>query len=542
MATLAVRARQLARQGTQLAPALLLLPFVAKPLEIDDDFFVHCARLFTEAPFDPFSQVHFYLGAPTRVFDQPQPLLWSYLLAGVLAVAGETPEAMHLATFAFAVLGLHGLVLLARRLGVSPLAATALVGGSSAFLVMGSSIMPDVPFVGCALAALGRLVRGVDEGRRRDLVASGVFAGAAFLIRYTGIVLLPLLLVYPLLARRLRARSFVPAAVAAAIGIGWELLALASFGAPHFLGTLGAWSRPLTTERALAAVFAQLVQLGGQRPALGLAVVTVALRPRGVWIVLAAAAVAASLGAIVPERHAPWLVVLFAWPATVVLADAAARLGRAALGRFSRDGDGRDPLRQLCALWLLGSAFLVTSYVHVAAKYMLLPLPAAVLLLLDGLAGLAGRAREAGRVLLAVSILATIVLGLLVALSDARWASTHRAFFDTAFQTYAHPQGTAYVSAEWGFRYYAERRGLRVYRGEALGPADRVFCLDTQISLCPRPGTVRLLARHPLAYPGPFAVLNPDLDAGFYSDYFGAFPYVPAAVVGETVLVLAGRG
>ena len=74
----------------------------------------------------------------------PHPLLWPSLLALIVWLVGETEWALHVLTFAFAVLGLHGLVVRARRLGVSPGAACALFAGSSAFLVMGSTVMPDM--------------------------------------------------------------------------------------------------------------------------------------------------------------------------------------------------------------------------------------------------------------------------------------------------------------------------------------------------------------------------------------------------------------
>lgn len=519
-----------------MLPALLLLPFVGKAFHLDDDLFLQYARALEPAG-NPYDITFLHGGAPWPLFHQPNPLGWLIVLASLRSVFGETEWVMHLATFAFAPVGLHALGLLARRLGVSAMAACLMFAGSSAFLVMGSTIMPDVPFAACTVAAMARLVRGIDEDRTRDLVAAGLFAAAAFLLRYTGLITLGLLLVYPILARRWRLRSLLPFLVGGGLALCWDLTGRWLHGESHLLHSVSAHAAGGDWPHRARMALAEVIHLGAQAPLL-LPVAAALLGGAG-GIALGVLALAGAVGwANAAEGpHAVGAAVVFAWPGMIVLL----RCGQvlvSTLAAWVRRAPGPPPLVVFLAVWVVPTTFATVGYWHVAAKYMLLPLPAVVLLLLDWFRAEGSWRRN----LRSLSAALTLAVGLLVGVSDYRFAGVYRDYFERDWPRDAPPHGGAgYVAGEWGLHYYAERSGLQVYAGQPMGEYDRLLFA---VEVPGEPDAVDTFsveqARHELVYPGPFAVLNRAQNAGFYSNAWGLWPFTWSGHVRDTLIVRRG--
>ncbi len=521
-----------------LLPALLLLPFVGKAFHVDDSAFITYARVIAADPLRPFHGTYVYLGKRITLFDQPNPLLWPYLIAGVRMVFGESEVAMHLLNLPFAALALWGMQSLARRLGVSPLLACVLMGISPAFLVMATDVMPDIAFVGLALAALASGVRAVDEDSAAAGVASGLLAYATFLTRYTGLLVAGLLLVYPICARRRAWRAYVPFAVACLGMAGWEYLTWAMAGSPHFQATLRTWSSPFRVRRAIRFLCNNLVYVGSQLPWPLVTPLLISLRGTGGAIV-ALASLALSAAAMEWAQIAwpspPWLAAVLAWPALALLLDAGTSIR--ALVPW-RTPDRRAVMRLFLAICLVVTLFSTIKYVQTAAKYMLLPLAAAILQLLDSYGELRDRARAVARAAIGVSIPVTLVLALLVAWSDYRWAGLYPDFFVQRWPRLAPTRGNAYYAGEWGLRHYAERAGLAPYEGQWLGPEDcLVYADDNDFGLKRHVLGLQSVTTVMLRYPGPFAVLDRRHQAGFYSQGWGYLPFVPSNDVVDVITV-----
>jgi hypothetical protein len=519
-----------------LLPAALLLPFLNKAFNIDDPFFLEYARVLLQRPVNPFGQTFFFSGGPTAVLLQPQPVGWSFLLAAARAVFGESELWLHLLNVGFALLGLDALRQIAIRLRVSPLAACWLFAGSSVFLCLGSTIMPYLAWSALSLAALARLIRGVDEGRTADLVAAGILGAAAFLCCFAGVVVIGLLAVYPVLAGRLSRKALIAPAIGVAVIVACDVWAVATVGVPHFLLTLARWSLDLGFGGVLAKGSTEVALLGAQLPVLGLPLVAIVLgRRRGLWIAATALIVALALCLGIPEVNPVGRSLLWVWPGLAVLGDGVVLLAGCfwLRGRGSLTSD--DAKRGLLGLWLLVGTFATVRYVNRSAKYMLLPLPAALLLTLDALQGLEGRRGRIGRWSLALSLPLSVALGLAVAVSDYRFADVARTFFAERYPSLAPASGTAYFDGEWGMRYYAERAGVPQYRAQALRPGDRLLYSSLQgrpvLEPCPVSGPYQCppvtwlsdVATVQVSYPGQFAILGDS--AGFYADFFGPYSY-----------------
>ena len=62
--------------------------------------------------------------------------------------------------------------------------------------------MADVPLLACWVWAVVLWMRGIEEGRRRCLVAAAVLVALAALTKYYGVALIPLLAAWTLRRRR----------------------------------------------------------------------------------------------------------------------------------------------------------------------------------------------------------------------------------------------------------------------------------------------------------------------------------------------------
>ena len=82
---------------------------------------------------------------------------------------------------------------IARRLGPDAFGATALLVTTPAFVVLASSLLLDVPMLAASLFGVYALLRGVEPGREGWLWAAGAAAGAAALLKYSGLATAPLL-------------------------------------------------------------------------------------------------------------------------------------------------------------------------------------------------------------------------------------------------------------------------------------------------------------------------------------------------------------
>ena len=180
-----------------------LLPFVGKPLHIDDPMFVWAAERVLVAPLDFYGfDVNWYGAfAPMYEVNKNPPLL-SFWLALVGAVAGTGERALHAGLWLPALAVAAGTWALARRLDGDGLVAALACWLTPALLVSSTTLMSDVLMLSLFVWAVFFWVRGLEEGRHVELVVAGVLAGLCPLAKYFGLALVPLLAAYGLARER----------------------------------------------------------------------------------------------------------------------------------------------------------------------------------------------------------------------------------------------------------------------------------------------------------------------------------------------------
>ncbi len=182
-------------------PALLLLPLLNKAYHVDDPLFVWTGQQILK---DPLNFYGFYTNwgrSQTYMYSIMQnPPLLSYLLAPVGALFGWREPVMHTAMLLLTLFTCSGTYMAARRFCTRPFLAAALAIASPGFMISASQVMSDIPMIGCWAWALYFWMRGIDEDKLTHTIAAGIFIAAGELTKYFAFSLVPLLLVYTLLA------------------------------------------------------------------------------------------------------------------------------------------------------------------------------------------------------------------------------------------------------------------------------------------------------------------------------------------------------
>ncbi|MCB9779770.1 MAG: hypothetical protein H6742_14490 [Alphaproteobacteria bacterium] len=438
----------------------LVLPFLGKPVHIDDANFLVLARGAALDPWRPHAIAINWQGTTQPAFEvlsNPPGIGWW------LAPVVDAPVwVQHLWMLPWLLLAAAGAWRLGDHFAGRPAAATLLLCGAPAAVLAAQALTPDLPLFACTLAGLGGIVAS-----RRPLAARWPWAlvlGCAALFRYSGAALLPLAAAWPLLSRgRKGLRSAVVLGAAAALPI--LLLGLhdvLAYGEPHVVAMTrfqGVADAPRDVARKLVAT---LCMLGG---ALVLPVLCWS-RPVPALIGAVLGCVVGGMGASMSGQTGIAALGTLAFGAS----------GGAVLGALvpGAPGEGNwrepDPARRLdrsaafLLLWLVGGLVFLLKLRFTAARYLLPFFAPAVLL------GLRMAHPRAVR----VAIPLTLVLAGLLAADDLGLA---RAQLDLARRAdaVAAQQGPGVFAGHWGWQHHLEARGWTALEEDAPVPAGALF-------------------------------------------------------------------
>jgi hypothetical protein len=197
--------------------AFLRLPNLWFPVQGDDAFYLSMAQ---HALVDPLHPNHFKLIAQGTEVDMrgfPKPPGNAWILASVLAAVGDFREVpFHLVYAAFSLLALWAVWELALVFCSSPKWAVAIFAVVPAFVINGNSLEADIPFVAFFLAAMAFLVRA-------DFALAAMAGGAAALIEYKAIALVPLGALYVWRNRRAWIPAWLAVLAPAFVFAAWQV-------------------------------------------------------------------------------------------------------------------------------------------------------------------------------------------------------------------------------------------------------------------------------------------------------------------------------
>ncbi len=518
--------------GIVLAVAAAIgLSFLNKAFHVDDPIALQIAANVLDDPLDPLGGTISYHGWPEPFWDmETNPPLLGYYLAPFAAGSGFSEIGLHAAMVPFLVLLGFAALSLARRFCGSPRTALLFLMGSAG-VVVSSNLMRDVPALALATAAVAASVAGTDRGERRLLLLGALLAGLSILTKYSAVVLIAVLALYPVLKGKpaLTLWALVPAAM---VGL-WCLHNQWIYGEVHIVALMQRSYGPLSAWRdnlcGLPVVLGALCFL---LPALLFRAVE-----RRESILLAGVAAACGANWWLTQRYvagaadAQQLFWSISGCALLGLVLAEGVRGALPLTRDARDARASDSAFLLA--WLCAPVLFSVVFVPFQAVRHLMP--ALLPLVLLGLRDLERQGSSRDRPLRAlVAGLAALqaALSLAVALADSEFAETYRDFAEKAQARWPGGDHTTWFVGHWGWLHYAERAGMRQVHvnGPFPQPGDRVIIpwdVDKGPLLRLRPDfRARLRSVEQVAYPGriPIRVMNRSSGSGFYGLHSLAAP------------------
>ncbi|HVJ83914.1 MAG TPA: hypothetical protein VNC50_22800 [Planctomycetia bacterium] len=469
------------------------LPYVGKAFHIDDILYLRVADQIRRTPDDPYGGLVLWDapdGQPSSLFlTDFNPPLWKYLLAATLSfgAGGRIRDAeivMHLPTVAAVVLAGIGLFQVSRRFVRWPLWATAfmLLGP---FFLPGQNLMLEAPLLAWSVWAVEAQCRAWDKpGRSWWPLFAGICCAGAALTKYTGGLLLPILLGGCWFRRRLDTAWFLifPSLAIA----GWMAFGAAKYGRSH----LGAQGIAFEAEAWPLRVLCVLRTIGSLWLLLPATMLALCKEKRGVliaFVILLASAGVAALDlwqvnkAEFLEGWKPSLLqathfLLFTGAGTFTV------LAIAALLWLSwRRGDF-DSRRRFLALWLTGLfVFNVACTPFNAVRHLLLFFVPLVWLTAD----LVAAALEAGWLRYG-SLALSAGLASALAAADYDFAAGYRTVAEREVRRLVTERNSAgrsvWFTGNWGFVHYCILAGANpwVTKPEQYGlppiqPGDRLI-------------------------------------------------------------------
>ena len=415
-------------------PYLLLtglsLPFLGKPVHVDDANFLALARRAASHPWTPHGGQINWQGHTERALDvlsNPPGIAW-----WLAPVAHAEAWVQHLWMLPWLWLSTWGALQLGKTITGRPTATAVLILGSPVALLATQALTPDLPLLACVLAGTAGLL-----GPARARWPWALLLGCAALFRYSGVALIPIAMLWPWLHGDRRAAVRLGGLVALPLGLllvhDWS-----AYGQLHLVSMVGFQAVSGEGLQLLHKAASSLGMLGG-------AVVLPLLCWRHPTRALSGAMIGAGLGCSA-------VALLEISGAGAIAAMGFTTAGGAVLGGIAHT---KDKTETWLLLWLgIGIGFLLVLRFS-AARYWIPFMPPVVLLSL----------RAAPPRWIGPSAVLTVLLGLSLAVDDLELA---RAQAQTAAAATA--QGTGLIAGHWGFQHHLEQAGWRAIEDDAPLP------------------------------------------------------------------------
>src|SRR5712692_3806997 len=441
-----------------IALALLAwLPFLNQAFTVDDTNFLALAAHARPHLLGLYDFHINWLGEEQRAFDiLANPPLVPWYLALVSTVARGREWVFHLSFWPFMILMLAGAYRLGRRFAPeqSPLWTMVWTVVAPGLMVSAHNVMPDLPLLGCYVLGTALTIDAFDQDKVGLAIGGGFFAGLSALCRYSGMTVIPLLVLYAWLNRvRLHTAALAIAAAAAPI-TAWSVASYQIYGRVHWIAMAGFEIQKQTHGNQVGKMIYQLTCLGlviGLAPLLAL---MFSREPRkSLWVgTVVGVAGAPALGLwphshrVLPVQAGPWLALGLAGAGLIGL------LVIRGIVPLRKVWDRRYPEADTFFLvcWIVGILLFNHWLRFVSVRYVLLALVPTVLL---SQRAFPSHPRPHNGWWFATVI--SLVIAILLSVSDQQFAGLYRDYAATL------PAATQqrWFTGHWGLQYYFEETG-----------------------------------------------------------------------------------
>ena len=453
-----------------------------KAFHIDDTAHLEIARWIAQQPLRPLSGLLSWGNDFEPIYVTNQPPLYFYLMALIGTVFGWTEAVMHSLMALFSLWAILVFYRLSRLWFKDHAVWLASLLALNPAFVLGQNSMVDIPLLAIWLQFFFILFNPSQQVGRQ-LVWASVFCALALLIKYTSLVLLPILMLHIVWRRRFF-YLFCLLVPIGALGI-WSIFNVYDFGKPHLIG------RPVI-PRSLPIYWNLSVYwvgiLGAITPFAGLVFYSKLRLANQAWIktiwtlliLICLACYCLLLGWYVlnPQMLAINLVLKVAFFSTGVGLLVAALQ---ALWKNVIQAQEQTLENLTLGYWLFAPAlFLVMFTPFMATRHVLLSLPALILLTCH----VAGKHT---RIILGLAVSLSLAMSCLLSAADTWYAEIYRT---QALQIRKQfPSDTLWFNGNHGWQWYASNLGMNQYsnRRDFKQPKAGDIMIETQTVCCALP-------------------------------------------------------
>lgn len=476
----------------------LLLPFINKPFNVDDPFYLKMAEHITVDPLKPYSFFINWSGHLRDVWKDVEatfPPLVPYFLALLLKIFGTKEWVMHTCFLVFPVLGVISSYFIAKKFTDKPFIAAMLVLAAPCFYVSSTGIMLDVPLYSFTVFSACLFIYGVDYEKKLYLWFGSIILAMAVLIKYSAVIMFPVILFYIVQKKKYQHIFFF--LVPVAVFFLWCLWNLSIYGSVHFLKSTMQVGKGISLHKIIAvSTFFTGVMVFP---------VFLAMKFAGEKTKMFLAASALCLAASLFLLDKPGEILYF-W---VLAASTLCFIIEIVRRRKETDS--------FIGFWFAVSfIFVLFAEPWAAGRYFIvLLLPAAIVF-----------TKLAGKKTVLSGLIATFIIGAAVCSADYSWAKGYKEISNYfGSKKYA----GAYFVGHMGFQYYMEQKGFRAL--EVDGDINKTFIILSKVP-DPQVPENKIMFRVSFAeYKEtksvfPLRIMNQGAKAGFYSSFWGIFPFI----------------
>jgi hypothetical protein len=519
------------------------VPFLAQPFHMDDNFYMDMARNARAHPLFPYDAPYDFGGghAPDTA-SHSHPPLQSYFLAVVQHFAGEGPGTewvYHSVYLLFPLLATISCYFLAARFLERPIWPSLGLAAAPLFMVMGHSLMTDVPMLAFWLAATATFLWATELDCRHLFAASALFMFAAMFTSYQAASLIPLLAFYQIRSRG-RTLGWAALLFPLAAMIGWLTMSSVHYGRMVLGDTVGyVQSHKAATVAAMLQKATALLEYQGWLilfPFFLIYIFGRGLRGRLFALLLLVSLYIVQMQAP-GYRLADKAIFIIGWVTGALVVLPMLRLLWSAFGNGKTAADGFSTMdSQFITLWYFGVAtYCLVLFTGGSARYILPLVPPVLILFFRRLEirEVAEYRAEKSPLLNSAmvasgSLVLSLAWGLFLAQADFEFARIYPRAAD-AFSRVSSGLN-AFVTGEWGFRYYLGQAGARPLPEDETSVAGGSLLVKPQLAMpfdAPTGLSTMTLpfARLSFDVKTPFRTMDVHSPAGFYSSAWGWLPF-----------------
>jgi len=206
---------------------------INKAFHIDDTFHIEAADWIRSHPATPMSGYINWKNLPTPMYSHNQPPLFFFLIAIFAGIFGVSEIPLHQLLSIFTFLSLYGFFKLTEILSIRPRKTLLLLFAFSPALIVNQNLMTDVPLLAIVLFSAYFLLKAGQNEKLKNYCLAALLLGMGLMIKYS---VLPLLVVLSLVIIFRRDYRHLPVLlIPIAILALWSWWNYREYGSIHFL-------------------------------------------------------------------------------------------------------------------------------------------------------------------------------------------------------------------------------------------------------------------------------------------------------------------